>query len=587
MDHMTAKHTTPLSILLEKLPVFTCDICDFSIHAQTNLVNHIASEHPPSPPPSVVFECELCPYQAKLSIQLKKHIASTHPELLCQICPFTTPSYFAMGLHMGENHQNSQQSTPNSCQNCCYSQTNTNESLVHMQNDHDIHSVPSANTNETLQPSNSTLKLILEEQIGMFEEMNKFKDLVTSQLSAMADFQQSLRDDIQHHLFSSTNLVSSFARLEEQQNQILQRIQSIPNDTRPSAASIPENTSATTPSPPALSRRLAPTSSPSVSPPITAPTRSNHILERAPRSSISRIPTSEREKVLFISDSIAHDVDRRHLEEATNTLIYSEKAFGAQFKSDALFPHLNFCDIAPHVACKRDYKYAVMQGASIDISNLDTSNPATNIAYFEQEVFVSSQNMITAAELLLQANTSIETVVIMERIPRFDPESLDPARIKPELSKYANKVLRDQLQTSCFKDKIVIGSHCLPTEPWMNIYGDPTKRGYDGVHLYGPDGGNFYTRSVCNVLQTIFSKRARASHFHKIPHNNPQPSLHKIPHYNPQPSLQGSQTSQLINARPATRFNSDSVVIDIEFEEDNNPLLYSVPTSNFFNVLGN
>ena len=197
------------------------------------------------------------------------------------------------------------------------------------------------------------------------------------------------------------------------------------------------------------------------------------------------------------------------------------------------------------------------------------------MAYFEQEVFVSSQNMISGAELLLQSNSSIETVVILERTPRFDSKSLDPACIKPELSTYANQVLRDQVKMSNFRDKILIGAHCLPTELCHNIYGDPTKQGYDGVHLYGPDGGNFYTRSVCNVLQTVLEKHSRASHHHQIPH------------YDTFSAVQGSKSSHMNNPITVSKSNADMVVIDIETEDLSHPLLYSVPTSNFFNILGN
>ena len=99
------------------------------------------------------------------------------------------------------------------------------------------------------------------------------------------------------------------------------------------------------------------------------------------------------------------------------------------------------------MANKRDYKYAVLQGASTDVTNLDTANHnEVNIPVFQQEIFISSQNMISAAESIIVRNPLIEAVVILERTPRFDVDYADPTGLKSKLSEYGNEVLRNLLQ---------------------------------------------------------------------------------------------------------------------------------------------
>ena len=127
----------------------------------------------------------------------------------------------------------------------------------------------------------------------------------------------------------------------------------------------------------------------------------------------------------------------RHLEEATNTLIYKEAAYGAGYKANAFKPNQNFIQASMNLPTKRDYSYAVLQGSSIDVSNLDTN---ANIEFLKQEVFIASQNMISAARNIVLTNPRIQKVLILDRPPRFDPLATDSANLKPKLSEYANEV---------------------------------------------------------------------------------------------------------------------------------------------------
>ena len=110
--------------------------------------------------------------------------------------------------------------------------------------------------------------------------------------------------------------------------------------------------------------------------------------------------------------------------------------------------------------------------------------------------------MICSARNIILNNPGIVKVIILDRIPRFDTNTAaDPAGLKSKLSDYGNSVYREELEKCDLKDRIFIGSHSLPNDCQQNLYGHPARSGYDGIHLYGPDGRNHFTRSLCNTLQ--------------------------------------------------------------------------------------
>ena len=81
--------------------------------------------------------------------------------------------------------------------------------------------------------------------------------------------------------------------------------------------------------------------------------------------------------------------------------------------------------------------------------------------------------MISAAENIVKLNPNIEQVLILDRVPRFDVEHADPTHLKPSLSALGNKVLKDEVERSVFKDKLSVAHHHLPQVFQENLYGDP------------------------------------------------------------------------------------------------------------------
>ena len=238
----------------------------------------------------------------------------------------------------------------------------------------------------------------------MAQTLREFKESVNAQLIEIRSNQDTFRDDMQQLVHTNAVLHSSLGQFERTQSNIENQVQNIATTVTSFARSLSSEpvSSSTVPSepsaiiPPQVSagtRTTLPSTTGyynSTSAPIyqhsTVPTPPNPTTSSAsdlPPSTMrqsspsslpsNRLPTSKRQKVLFIADSIGRNVDMRHLEEATNSLIYTEKAFGAQYKADAFRPNDNFAYVSMNAPCKRNYKYAVLQGSSTDITNLNTS----------------------------------------------------------------------------------------------------------------------------------------------------------------------------------------------------------------------
>ena len=173
-------------------------------------------------------------------------------------------------------------------------------------------------------------------------------------------------------------------------------------------------------------------------------------------------------------------------------------------KKAPLLPAANFHDVVSTEVSKNKFNKVILQASPVDITNLKTNNIThENIEFFRQEVKDSAKSLFSSAELALNAQPSIEKVVIMNQIPRYDPPSEDPQAMKSSLSLLFNSTLTEQWMTSEHKNKIFIGNHnldCVGASREARFREAGTGR-YDGIHMKGPSGRKFYTNSVLGILQ--------------------------------------------------------------------------------------
>ena len=148
-------------------------------------------------------------------------------------------------------------------------------------------------------------------------------------------------------------------------------------------------------------------------------------------------------------------------------------------------------------------------------------------------------------------------------------------------------LLKQELDKSEMKDKIFVAPHSLPKHFQENIYGHPLNPRFDGIHLNGPDGSNHYTGSLCNILQCFIPEFSRESHNHDIPRFHPPSS--------PESTIPSCSRMLPTTSYSRTSNKPDSVVIDIDVDTasstkepvDRHVPFYTIPTHNYFTLLGN
>ena len=119
----------------------------------------------------------------------------------------------------------------------------------------------------------------------------------------------------------------------------------------------------------------------------------------------------------------------------------------------------------------------------------------------KKEVSESAAKMIEVAENLVKVNPSLEKVVLVDCIPRFNHESSHRCGLKSKLARYSNDVQRQIASESEFNDKMIIGNHTMNCNP--ETYGDKNLPYFDGIHMNGRKGTETYTKSLANILSRV------------------------------------------------------------------------------------
>ena len=180
-------------------------------------------------------------------------------------------------------------------------------------------------------------------------------------------------------------------------------------------------------------------------------------------------PQQTTPSVLFIGDSISANIDVKLLAHSTKTEFKQVRAYSSihdtisnEWKMPAKFPNSNFTSVVPAELQKGTFQLMVLQAPSVEITNLNTHiNPSKYIKLFEQHTDLSAKNFFSVVENAFKTKPTLNKVVILPLIPRYDPPSVDPLGLKSDLSKRFNKKLEEISIQSPFQSKIFIGCHNL------------------------------------------------------------------------------------------------------------------------------
>lgn len=218
-----------------------------------------------------------------------------------------------------------------------------------------------------------------------------------------------------------------------------------------------------------------------------------------------------QQQILYIGDSISANANFDALEAATKTKFVRVKAYTSVYdternvaKSAAKFPAANFNDVITNEIKKKDFKHLVIQAGSVDISNLNTKeNPEEHIEYYKTATVNSATNLFKAASNALNVQPTLEKVILMKQIPRYDPASVDPLALKTALSQLFNNTLTNLWTDSPLRQKIYLGNHNIECSGAIreSRYRHTKSGKFDGIHLYGSSGMKAYTLSILNILQ--------------------------------------------------------------------------------------
>ena len=147
----------------------------------------------------------------------------------------------------------------------------------------------------------------------------------------------------------------------------------------------------------------------------------------------------------WFGTSVSKVINIKKFKEDTEADLKVVKAYCIQ--EEGLFPKSNFCSIVPAELEIQKADVAVFQTGSIEITNLDIKKAMMDyqihIKDYEIEWFRKveddSTNLFNLAIDVTAKQQDLE-VVILKRLPRFDPISEDPIGIKKKLSTFANNV---------------------------------------------------------------------------------------------------------------------------------------------------
>ena len=268
---------------------------------------------------------------------------------------------------------------------------------------------------------------------------------------------------------------------------------------------------------------------------------------------------------MWVADSILSNVDFDFLSSKMKKKVKNVKAYTASFEEKARFPNKNFIDVIDHEINKGSFNTLVIGGGSVDISNLDTNtDPEKNIPALRETVIASAHKLFSIAETVLSNYPAIRKVVLMKRTPRYDPAENDPMSLKPQLSSLADSVSFGIWCDSKFKDRLILGGQDIPSSDieHRDVFGNPQEQDYDGLHMRGPAGRTFLTRSIQKVLmkaQLIEENNELYSHdgWKKVPYSTAQTNS---------PSHMGRVESHPANhrndnRRPSMRYNPMGIMI--------------------------
>jgi hypothetical protein len=206
----------------------------------------------------------------------------------------------------------------------------------------------------------------------------------------------------------------------------------------------------------------------------------------------------------MVGDSQIRSLNQRLVERATGGLLLcpgsrrSNARAGLAYTSapgwpEARYDNSNLAQVLPRVLEGGGYSHLLLLAPTSDVTNLAKLPKEKQFAMARQ----SACNVVAAVEAGLRGHDSLQSVLVMERLPRQDGLA--------QLSDYSNMVLREEVARSPLAAHISVGGHpglrCTTPDQVEVLFGAPGARGTDGLHLRGSRGQHLHTSAVIAAIK--------------------------------------------------------------------------------------
>ena len=211
---------------------------------------------------------------------------------------------------------------------------------------------------------------------------------------------------------------------------------------------------------------------------------------------------SKASSSLLVGDSHLSSIDLREVEKCLGRKAMLFMPGAARPREDraycstpdwpgARYPENSLQQMVPELLGERNYTNLILLAPTNDITNLE------DIDNKQEQERLAAQSARNTVDIAVKALQSVEKVLIMEQPARVDNMA--------ELSEFSKKKLREFVASCTKAGSIKIGSsqtHIVASkENRAEVFGKPTKRKADGIHMRGVGGKKFLTETINEALQ--------------------------------------------------------------------------------------
>lgn len=236
-------------------------------------------------------------------------------------------------------------------------------------------------------------------------------------------------------------------------------------------------------------------------PPEQQPTEAQTVQTPPIQQPLTRSQKGRKGKGLWVASSIGSNIDKQRFSEQTESEIKYAKAYTAKYDESARFPNQNLWEVVPAEIEKDTFDWLGMETGANVISNLDLNlDHDMHLESWKEQIYNDSKATFDLARKALEKHKSLQKVIIMKRVPRYDNS------VRADLTKYGNFINEKLWIENGCPSNIVIGETNLECFGKLRDlrYGDSNLQVCDNIHLRGTLGESHFTNAIVHVFKLAF-----------------------------------------------------------------------------------